>query len=154
MSKDYISSIREKVGHSPIILVFSGGILVNDKDEVLLQKRSDFEKWGLPGGTIEFGESSVDACKREFLEETGLEVDIKSLLGISSKHIQKYPNGDVSQSIVITYLVKNILDKTLNYDNETLAMEYFSYDNLPQIFNNQHLDIINHYYNNDYPYYD
>ncbi|CAI2578318.1 hypothetical protein AKUH3B101J_04550 [Apilactobacillus kunkeei] len=29
---DYIKNIRTKVGHNPIILVFAGGILANDKN--------------------------------------------------------------------------------------------------------------------------
>lgn len=142
------------MGHLPIILVFAGGILVNNKNEFLLQKRSDFSKWGLPGGAIEFGESSSDACKREFEEETGLKVKIHSLLGISSKYIQNYPNGDTAQTVVIAYLVQSNNDDFSIISNETLSLNYFSYDNLPPIFNKQHLDIINNYYHNDYPYYD
>lgn len=34
-------------------------------------------------GTIEFGESAEEACVREFLEETGLKVKVKSLLEVS-----------------------------------------------------------------------
>lgn len=71
------------VGHEPQILNFAGRILVNEKNEILLQKRSDFNLWGLPGGAIEFGESAEEACVREFWEETGLKVKVKSLLEVS-----------------------------------------------------------------------
>lgn len=43
MTQDYIKTLRKKVGHEPIILNFAGGILVNDQNEILLQKRSDFD---------------------------------------------------------------------------------------------------------------
>ena len=48
MEQDYIKNLRKKVGHEPLILNFAGGVLVNDQDEILLQKRSDFKSWGLP----------------------------------------------------------------------------------------------------------
>jgi len=32
--------------------------------------------WGVPGGGLEFGESVDNCLKREFLEETGLEVEV------------------------------------------------------------------------------
>ena len=80
MERDYIKNLRQKVGHQPLILNFAGGILINDQDEVLLQKRADVKSWGLPGGAMEFGESAEQACVREFLEETGLKVRVKSLL--------------------------------------------------------------------------
>ncbi|NRN93269.1 hypothetical protein [Lactobacillus helveticus] len=44
--ENYIKSIREKIGHKPLILVYAGGIVVNEKNEILLQKRSDFKAWG------------------------------------------------------------------------------------------------------------
>lgn len=37
--KDYIKWLRTKVGHEKILLNFVGGILVNDQQEILLQKK-------------------------------------------------------------------------------------------------------------------
>ncbi|MDH4092650.1 MAG: NUDIX hydrolase [Cyclobacteriaceae bacterium] len=44
-------------------------LLVNHK-----MQNSDF--WAPPGGGVEFGESLKTALKREFLEETGLEIEV------------------------------------------------------------------------------
>ena len=71
---DYIKDIRNKVGHEPIILNFAGGILVNQSNQVLLQKRSDLNQWGLPGSALEFGETAESACRREFIEENAIYV--------------------------------------------------------------------------------
>lgn len=60
----------------------SGAIVVilNEKDEMLVLKRPHFVKWapnqwGLPGGKIEPGESSLEAAVREVKEETTLDVE-------------------------------------------------------------------------------
>ena len=152
MEKDYIKNLRQRVGHEPLILNFAGGILVNEKNEILLQKRSDFNSWGLPGGAIEFGESAEEACAREFLEETGLKVKVKSLLGVSTNFIQHYPNGDVAQAVVIEFIVELVEKTDKQVSSETLDLGYFSKDNLPSIFNKQHLNFIRQYYNRDYPF--
>ena len=45
---NYIQWLRSKVGHEKIILIFAGGCVINDKGEVLLQKRADSNKWVFP----------------------------------------------------------------------------------------------------------
>ncbi len=124
--ENYIKSIREKIGHKPLILVYAGGIVVNEKNEILLQKRSDFKAWGLPGGALEFGETAEEACIREYFEETGLKVSVVSLLGISTNQIQNYPNGDIGQSVVIGFVLKSDNINLFNSNNsETLALKFF-----------------------------
>lgn len=154
MEKDYIETLRNKVGHAPLILNFAGGLLVNEADEILLQKRSDFDSWGLPGGALEFGESAEEACIREFLEETGIKVQVKSLLGISTNFIQHYPNGDVAQAIVIEFIVEATGKVNTDLSSETLALKYFGKNNLPPIFNQQHQKFIENYYAGNFPFYD
>ncbi len=150
MVKNYIKTLRQKVGHEPIILNFAGGILANSKNEIFLQKRSDFNAWGLPCGALEFGESAPKACVREFLEETGLKVRTKSLLGVSTNFIQHYPNQDVAQAVTVELVEK--MSKEIS--SETLDLKYFSKDKLSKIFNKQHQIFIDHYFNEDYPFID
>ncbi|WP_240405294.1 NUDIX hydrolase [Lactobacillus crispatus] len=150
MVKNYIKTLRQKVGHEPIILNFAGGILANSKNEILLQKRSDFNAWGLPGGALEFGESAPKACVREFLDESGLKVRTKSLLGVSTNFIQHYPNQDVAQAVTVELVEK--MSKEIS--SETLDLKYFSKDKLSKIFNKQHQIFIDHYFNEDYPFID
>lgn len=63
---------RRGVGR-PIATV---GALVHDgHGHVLLVRTHKWgDRWGIPGGKIERGESSTDALRREILEETGLEI--------------------------------------------------------------------------------
>ena len=60
-------------------------IIVRD-GEILLVKRGaepGFGKWSIPGGALEMGETLEEGLKREVLEETGLEVEVGKLAGIS-----------------------------------------------------------------------
>ena len=116
------------------------------------KKRSDFNAWGLPGGALEFGESAQETCVREFLEETGLKVKVKSLLGVSTNFIQHYPNQDVAQALTIEFIVELIEKTSKEISAETLDLKYFPKDKLPEIFNKQHQLFIDHYFNEDYPF--
>ena len=78
---NYINWIRSRVGHEKVILVFAGGCLFDEDGKVLLQKRGDSGKWGFPGGAIELGETPEETAVRELKEETGLDVEVKDILG-------------------------------------------------------------------------
>ena len=51
-----------------------GIVVLNSKNEVFVGKRKDnpFDKWQMPQGGVEPGETLLSAMKRELLEETGI----------------------------------------------------------------------------------
>lgn len=53
------------------------GALIHDQQGRVLMIRTHkwSNKWGIPGGKIKLGESSVEALRREILEETALQVE-------------------------------------------------------------------------------
>lgn len=53
-------------------------IILNEENQVLLQKRSDVGLWGIPSGHIEIGETVSEAAIREIKEETNLDIRIKA----------------------------------------------------------------------------
>lgn len=60
-------------------------VLINEHNEVLMiqeAKQSCAGKWYLPAGRMEPGEDIVEAAKREVLEETGLSMDVVTLLAM------------------------------------------------------------------------
>lgn len=129
------------MGHEKIILVFAGGCIFNDRGEVLLQKRGDSGKWGFPGGAVELGETPEMAAIREIKEETGLEVRIKQPIGVYTDFDMIYPNGDQAQSICIAYEFSVVGGKLCCDRHETLALQYFSLDDAPELFCKQHEEL-------------
>lgn len=54
----------------------------NEQGQLLLVRRSDNGKWGLPAGFCEVNQTPQDNLRREVREETGLEVEIDELIDI------------------------------------------------------------------------
>ena len=71
--------IKITIRGKKVSLVGAVVVILNDKDEILLLKRPPTvkwspDKWALPGGKLEAGETSLVAAKRETKEETALTV--------------------------------------------------------------------------------
>jgi ADP-ribose pyrophosphatase YjhB (NUDIX family) len=65
-------------------------VLIEEDGQVLLGRRSGSYgagKWGLPMGFIEFDEDFLTAAIREVKEETGLDVEIRSILSVVSNFL-------------------------------------------------------------------
>lgn len=137
----YIKNLRNKVGHDELILNYAGCIILDDKNRLLLQKRSDCEKWGFLGGMVELGESVEEAAIREIKEESGLDVKINSLFGVYSKYFEKYANGDKVQAIVHVFKAQVVGGELISQNDETLELKYFELIDVPPLFNKQHQDI-------------
>jgi nucleoside triphosphatase len=58
-----------------------GALIVNKEGKILLAKSHKwFDKYTLPGGHIELGETIEEAIKREVKEEVGLDVEVVEFL--------------------------------------------------------------------------
>lgn len=139
---DYIQWIRSKVGHEKILLVHAGGCILNDKGEILLQRRGDCNQWGLPGGTVELGETPQMAAIREVKEETGLDVEVGDLIGIYTDFDVECANGDKFQSIMIAYELTAIGGELCCDQMETIELQYFALNDAPALFCKQHDDVL------------
>ena len=129
---EYYKYLRQYVGNKPIILPGSVVIILNNKNEVLLQKRHD-GSWGLPGGLMDLGESFEEVAIREIFEETGLEVENLKLVNVfsGSEYYLKVPNGDELYSVTAVFYTKDVRGNMKVDYNESVKLEYFKLDDLP-----------------------
>jgi len=67
--------VSEKLGNRVRVRVC--GILVSDNKLLLINHHGLYghDFWSFPGGGVEFGESPMDALKREFHEECGISIE-------------------------------------------------------------------------------
>ena len=100
------------------------GILMNTKNQVLLahERIDNFNFTKFPGGGLEFGESTLDCIKREFKEETGLNISVE-------KHV--YTTDFFQQSvwvstdqIISVYYQVSTSDDLSNFDLAERTLAY------------------------------
>jgi len=110
-------------------------VILNDRRELLLQRRSDNGQWGLPGGSVEIGESVTEAIQREVAEETGLVVEVARLVGVYSDptfQVVRYPDGQVVHFVNTCFECRTI-GGLLRTCPETLELAYFEPAALPDM---------------------
>ena len=81
--------------------------MVNNSEQILLQRRRDTGQWALPGGKQDLGETPSQCAVRECEEETGVRVRVTGFLGVYSDpaHIVEYTsNGEIRQEFEVTLI--------------------------------------------------
>lgn len=129
-------------------LVPGASAVVADKQgRLLLHRRSDNERWALPGGTMDIGETIAHCAEREVQEETGLIVKAHRVVGIYSdpEHVFAYSNGEVRQEFSVCFACE-ILGGEISKSDESLDVKFWSVEELATL--NMHPSIrlrISHY---------
>jgi len=77
---------------------------------LLLVRRCDSGFWELPGGRVDVGESAVDAAVREVAEETGVQVTVTGLVGLSTDpgHVIRATDGEVRQQFAVLFRARPV----------------------------------------------
>ncbi len=131
----YITNLRKYVGHEPLINIGATIIVFNDKNEILLNLRSDTNTWGIIGGGMEPGESLEQTAARELYEETNMTAERFELIDLLSGEelYFKYPNGDKTYTVIALYRAVNVSGELKTNDDESYKLRYFPLDNLPEL---------------------
>ena len=131
----YISDLRKKVGHDTLIVIGATTLVFNDKNEILLNLRTDTNNWGIPGGSMELYENIRETAIRELKEETGLEATSLRLIDVLSgkDYYFEYPNGDKMCTGIVLFKVEDFTGNISISDGESKDAKFFSLNNLPKM---------------------
>ena len=77
----------------------AGALITDGEGHVLMVEPTYKDRWEIPGGSVDAGETAVDACRRECREELGLEIDTGRLLVLEHQTEQ----GERGDSIMFVY---------------------------------------------------
>jgi 8-oxo-dGTP diphosphatase len=137
---DYTRDLRAKIGHAMLLSPGVAAVIINEAGHVLLQRRSDDGRWGLPGGAMEPGEEPAEALVREIREETALEIVPERIVGVYSgpEFRVRYGNGDEAMIVSITFACRPGSGEPRVNDDESLEIRYFAPDALP-VMERRHL---------------
>lgn len=84
----------------------AAGALFVDGDRVLLVRKTYGNRWDIPGGYVDAGESPAAACRREIQEELGLDVVPLRLLVVDWA-----PNGIEGDKILYVFDCGSVEDE-------------------------------------------
>ena len=143
-------ALDERICHIPFIQTGAAVIIRNENEQILLQERTDRNKWGLPGGCQELGEDLRETAIREAYEETGINLSADNLVLIDTlsgkTRKNSYPNGDIVYNNTSLYLANvNSNDINLKANSESKRLMFFDIDKVPE--NLMDADLIKTYLN-------
>lgn len=80
-------------------------IVCDGSGRLLLIHKTDNDLWALPGGGHDTGESVAETVIREVVEETGITVEVDSVVGLYTNphHVIEYDDGEVRQQFSICF---------------------------------------------------
>ncbi|RUX93047.1 NUDIX domain-containing protein [Mesorhizobium sp. M7D.F.Ca.US.004.01.2.1] len=135
----YLGQLRALIGDR-LVLMPGARIVIECADgRILLQKRTDFGLWGLPGGNAEEGEGLEAVVIREILEETGLIVSNVEPFGFGCDpryETFQFPNGDRAQFFALMFYTRSFEGEATVTDDESSAVGWFAPDSLPELLPN------------------
>jgi ADP-ribose pyrophosphatase len=108
--------------------------IIKYKEKILLEKRTDSDRWALIGGGLKMNESLEQCIVREIKEETTLEIQEESLhfLNVFSdpSRIAEYPDGNILRIITAVFQIEINFEHELMCSEESQELRYFNLQEL------------------------
>jgi 8-oxo-dGTP pyrophosphatase MutT (NUDIX family) len=113
------------------LVVAASAVVVNDRGEVLMQRRADSGLWALPGGGMEMSDSLPGAAVREVKEETGYDIEVTGLVGTYTdpRHVIAYSDGEVRRQFNVCFQAR-LLGGELSVSDESFEVRWVPRDEL------------------------
>lgn len=112
--KDILGNKKEFEAKDLIFRPSAYGILI-ENNKVLLGRI--LGKYDLPGGGVETHENVVEGLKREYFEETGIEVKTDKVIDVKSSFFILPTTKEPVNSVLIFFKVKKIKDYGFKKEN-------------------------------------
>jgi ADP-ribose pyrophosphatase YjhB (NUDIX family) len=105
------------------------GAVVRDGKILLIQERAD-DKWAMPGGWADLGNSPASVAEREVWEESGYRVKAEKVVAvIDANRIEPF---EFYHAYKLIFLCR-LLDGEPRISYETLAVDFFDPNHLPPL---------------------
>ena len=132
----YWRGLRRAVGHDPLVMPAVAALILDDRSQLVLVRTRTWDRWMIPGGSVELGESIADTAVRKAREETGYVIEPGGLLGAyaGKPFFTRYPNGDVTQHVSTPMVCHIVGGSRRPQVDEILDVQAFSVDALPSMF--------------------
>ena len=114
---------KREYPEAPLIGV---GAVIIKNGKVLLVKRAFAPgegKWSVPGGLVELGEKLSEACVREALEETGLEIEVLELINVFDM-VDKDDSGKIRYHYVLVDFLAKVVGGDERLSQEVTEMKW------------------------------
>lgn len=115
------------------------GICEVEGKVLLLKVRSksshDASKWEIPGGKVKKGEFFDDALRREFIEETGIEITLESLFNaIQNNYTACKTNEQVKSIQLIMKVTADVSEVQISEEHD--EYKWFTKEEVQELYNN------------------
>jgi ADP-ribose pyrophosphatase YjhB (NUDIX family) len=130
--RDYLNDPNAPKANSIVPAV--SAIVTDDHGRILLIHRTDNDRWAIPGGGVEPGESVSQATTREVKEETGIDCEVTGVVGIYSNpnRVAAYDDGEVRQEFSICFTTK-LLGGTPTTSKESSEVQFVAPDDFTDL---------------------
>lgn len=106
--------------------------VVDDRGRILLVQRADDHLWAMPGGLLEVGETAAEGVRREALEETGLQVETQTLVGVyDSRRCESRTNWHLYHFVFLCRVIDPGAEPQVSH--ESIGAAWFADDRLPPL---------------------
>ena len=134
--ESYVGRVRRLTGSRALLIPGARAFIRDDDGRTLFIRRRDNGHWAFPAGTMELGETVLEALAREVKEETGLAVVSATLIATYSgprmAGVDQW--GNENHYLLFQFRVDEWSGALVRETDETVDAGFFSETELPEAY--------------------